>query len=814
MKKRIIALLLCAAMLCGMVLASGFALDPESILGDVLTATAEADAADPESTEEPEEETEDDITQIMESVVSEIAVYSENAPTLTGDLEGETAVAKIGEASYTTLADAIKAANELTFDEDAEKTVTIEIYGKTEYAESPDFTGNYTTINFVGETTDAEISFTVDGQGGYIDGCGKDITFTDLILSKRSGGNVANASFMNCCFTVHGGENVSYTNCTFPNGACVGDGKLTTYTGCKFQKSYDKYALWIYGNSECVVDGCTFDNYRGIKMYDSETVLTVKNSNFEKLGGEGSKPAIVLTYGESVTLQNNTYSSTGVFELDEGADANSDGTIIKVLDVNGKDITGTVSDIACVNDSHPIDCGALLLHDGVYTIYRTITNAAAAASAGDTIIALYASEEAVELTSGVILNANGYSLPNVTGGAVAKIGDTYYETLEKAIDAAQNNNTITLLRDVEISQTLDVSANSDFEKISITIDGGGKTIKAAEGFDVQASTWLADIAWNVELKNITFDANNISGLRGVQFYTSMSSLTNVTIKNVEFDGWVDYALHNNTSKLTIYSLTFENCKKGGQLVSARGDNIDSDYQTQLDISSATLSGVVLVVTDSNATVNFGSTKWVTENGYVLEPYDETTAVAKLNENENVFYKSLSAAYSAAQSGNTITLLQSIDSTECVLTVENSKSITLDLSGYTLKGNLVLADVNATITGPSGLNVTSGVEDYIVVYEGGVYKLTNKLTVTFSVSGTHLYDIKDSNGNVMTVEISNGTKVRLPLGDCTVTLSNWHWRMEEMTNAITVKADMGTISLTAPKVTNNQWFSGTAAYSSN
>ena len=62
--------------------------------------------------------------------------------------------------------------------------------------------------------------------------------------------------------------------------------------------------------------------------------------------------------------------------------------------------------------------------------------------------------------------------------AVAKVGGTYYKTLADAVAAAQDGDTITLLKDAELTSTLNLAKN-------ITIDGQGKyTIKAANSFTV------------------------------------------------------------------------------------------------------------------------------------------------------------------------------------------------------------------------------------------------------------------------------------------------------------------------------------------
>ena len=297
-------------------------------------------------------------------------------------------VAKIGETAYSTFGEALNAAGEMSGD------VTVEVYDKVTLNTA--FSGSYSSINFVGEDTDAEIYLDVQG---YITATGKKVSFKDLTLSKSQGGFINNAGFMNVAFGVYDVVEVAYTNCVFANGAYASSGNVT-YTGCTFKMSWDKYGLWAYGDVDVTVDGCVFDNYRGIKMYAEgeakTTELTVKNTNFSALGGDGSKPAIVLTYGESVVLENNTYSSTGTLELD------LDG------DPNGTAVTSDVAPV-CVNDNGA--CGVLV--DG--NIYTTAAEAAAVATEGSNVTLLYSTTDAVEFAEGVNLTlANGVTADNVT----------------------------------------------------------------------------------------------------------------------------------------------------------------------------------------------------------------------------------------------------------------------------------------------------------------------------------------------------------------------------------------------------------------
>ncbi len=376
------------------------------------------------------------------------------------------------------LADALTAASAITGD------VTVEIYDKVTLNQN--LSGSYSSITFIGKDEDAEIYMEIDG---YIEASGKDVSFTDLKLSKSAGPFVNNAGFMNVAFGVYSANTVTYKGCTFANGAYASNGK-NTFTGCTFYRSHDKYGLWAYGNVDVVVDGCTFADYRGIKMYAegaAKTVdLTVKNTDFSAVT---DKPAIVLTYGKSVTLEENTYSSTGVFELDlDGAP-------------NG---TPVASDVAptCKNDNGA--CGVLV--DG--KIYTTVAQAAEVAAEGSKVTLLHNSTETVEFVEGVNLDKNGYTADSVTvkKSVVASVNGVEYGTLEGAFNAAQAGDEIVLLADVEGDIT--IPADVIFNGNGFTVSGGiiadgditFAGITKAKDFDVKYVGTVINIGRGVTLE--------------------------------------------------------------------------------------------------------------------------------------------------------------------------------------------------------------------------------------------------------------------------------------------------------------------------
>jgi len=396
--------------------------------------------------------------------------------------EGQSPV-KIGDQEFETLDAAISAANSM------KEEVTVEIYGKVDYSSStPDLVGPYDVISFIGMTEDAEISITRNGSTGYISGSNQgndcDVIFTNLTLSKPTGYYAGDAGFMNMAFSTYRVGSVSYIGCVFSNGACAA-GPVTTYTNCHFYMSHDKYSLWAYG-AEIIVDGGVFHDVRAIKMYAENaaktTDLTVKNADMSECVGSDDvegRPAIVLTYGEKITLINNTYPTTGVLGLD--GHGSPDGTPIDV----------DLDDIACF--SVPIgDCGVLV--DG--KIYTTLSSAYNDIESDSTVTLFYNTDDEVELPLGVTFNKNGYTADNVTFEApVAMVGDTPYADLQEALYSEADE--VTLVSDNFVSETSII-----IPKGVTLIIPAGKTVTATIESGADGST--------ITLTNVKAGANGIT----------------------------------------------------------------------------------------------------------------------------------------------------------------------------------------------------------------------------------------------------------------------------------------------------------------
>ena len=170
--------------------------------------------------------------------------------------------------------------------------------------------------------------------------------------------------------------------------------------------------------------------------------------------------------------------------------------------------------------------------------------------------------------------------------SAAEINGTPYDTLEAAIAAAEENDVIQLLRDVELDATGLANSQSALTiSRSVTLDGGGHRLFAKEGtFAVTGDNGGGPSLVNVQdgaavtLRDITLDGGSAAKHGLNVYHAGTLSLENVTISNCRW-----YALVVNNTELSVNGLT----TSGNQW----GINIDQG-------SRVTLSNAEIVEGDS------------------------------------------------------------------------------------------------------------------------------------------------------------------------------------------------------------------------
>ncbi len=623
-------------------------------------------------------------------------------------------VAKIGETPYASLQEAI---NNVKDGETIVLTDTI-----TENVTVTQKAGVKFTIDGKGNTMAGSI--TVDGKSARYPTAG--VTIKDINFNAES---IKGDAFVN--LGVSGNNNTRYTSnvavqgCSFTGSGKVG---IKSYTG---------------GDTNLTVTGCTanagthslvqVDNIEGKliisgnKVYSKNGINLNSSANVEITGNDirvsGYAVRTGATSGTGVT-------PTIVLSGNTLATDNSEGDAVIIVRKTTESANINMSNNSVSGDTH-ISGNTDATTISADANYWDGKDAPVVDGADVDVLSYYVDKERTQLAAG--------------SAAVAEIGNTPYPSLQEALASVKDGETIKLLQDVELSSTLIIGdPNGAFNKIGININGNGQTIKAV-GTGWDDNMWLVDVTYNAAISNLTFDGGN-TGCKGVQFYTSNSSLTNVVIKNISADKWgyTDYALHSNASNVTLSGVSFVDCKHG-HVIADMGSSTGRDETVVNATGSVSGATVILntpeakvTATQGGLTVLKGSDASVTDHVIVYSngSYVLIVPVAQVGE---TLYESLDEAIAAAADGGTVKLLADAGN----ITV--SENITLDPNGNAV-GNITVA---------GGKTLTMAADDLPVTVKGSVKVGSN----TFTLSDFAALS-EDTSGNL----------VITPVDGCTVSLN--------------------------------------------
>lgn len=306
-------------------------------------------------------------------------------------------------------------------------------------------------------------------------------------------------------------------NVSHGKGAIFNSGEVTL-NGGTFKRSAEKGTYSPYGNGGN--SWYTIANYGTMEI---NTGVTVENaggySSMIRNGGDATADCNLTIRGGNFVGGVNTVKndSFGVLTINGGNFSNTAQYVI--MNWNKAEITaGTFQTLDTASavlftsayDANANTIGKLSISGGefkhasdtqemIVDHYDASNSGTAAVTGGrfDADISAY-------VPNGYIQNENGAVETLGETNAVAKVGGTYYKTLADAVAAAQDGDTITLLKDAELTSTLNLAKN-------ITIDGQGKyTIKAANSFTVGSDNktyCVLYVSGEVTLKDVTVNGN-------------------------------------------------------------------------------------------------------------------------------------------------------------------------------------------------------------------------------------------------------------------------------------------------------------------
>ena len=508
----------------------------------------------------------------------------------------------------------------------------------------------------------------------------------------------------------------------------------------------NKGELTITGNGKMTL---VATNNRGWNAYSSvisNTVggkLVVENGTIEHLGGTDMAYAIDNltngkgTYAETV-INGGTIKSTyrAIRMFLNGVEAQN------ILTVNGGTIEGAnksiwVQDPSANNNTGKITVVAGAVLNGDVYLYAT-----AGSAEWPVEVSIAASAVNGEVITGNM--PNGYILEKKSGNwtvneYIAKVGNKYYKSLQAAVDAANQYQSVTLLQDAE---------------------GAGVVINKKTTIDFNGFTY----AVNTPVGSTGTESNGFQILAGN--YTVR--LLNGTLKVADSAADKFYILVQNYADLIVQKMTLD------------GTNLDKYAFTDGD--SYTLSnnsGNVQINTSKIIANNDGDKAFAfdacdqTKNGYELPKvvvYTSSTIEGKIEAAAKVgtaYYATLEQAIDATAEGKTITLLTPVV-VNAGETLNLNKAVTISYTSkvagedmITVRGTLIVDGATLVYNNKdvTGSNVTvstiSAEPGSVVEIKSGVVKNNS---ANNGAKGIYAYAIDMlTNGNMgdVTVTISGG-----------------------------------------------------------
>lgn len=505
-------------------------------------------------------------------------------------------------------------------------------------------------------------------------------------------------------------------------------------------------------NDTVVLKDSTLNVPNGFGIYfPSNGTLTINNStiNAKTMGAQVCSGNLNVNAGSAITVSGDPVAKT------EGDGAIQDGAAISIVNRAGYKGLGQIA-ITGGTFTAKDDNAAIKAYtwDSSTKQESAFDNSAkTVAVSGGTFSSAVSADLCAEGCTSI---ANTDGTHSVASG-VAYVAGKGFDTLQAAIDAAQDGETVTLLADA----TEDVAINK-----SVTLDLHGKTLT-----NTNAGKATLTIA-----KGATATVKNGSIVGGTGYYT-IDSYGTATLEDVTATaGNTDASMIRNDGTLTIESGSYSG---GLNVVKSEEDSTLNINGGRFELSYATSGYTGVVFAYGNTTITGGefvqslttTGRWnhpqVIATGMV-EGHPSFTKITggtftnKYSDGSNIFrgvgkgtsdnfevsggtfnksvpssyfadgltcaknadgtygiataiaqigtdrYTSLKAAISAAKKGKTIQLLN--DTTENI-TINASKQITLDLNGHTLnggtgtakaailnKGNVTITDTSANKTG--------------------------------------------------------------------------------------------------------------------
>lgn len=359
--------------------------------------------------------------------------------------------------------------------------------GNQSYRGGTGFFGETFTAVIKDLTIEGNINTNTDYVGGIVGHGYATITNCNFIGSIRTssyqvGGIAGSGGFTITNCTVDG--NISGASWV---GGIVGncqDGGA--YTNCYVKGE-------ISADSACY--GVGVAGIAAIPLYTSQAISNCYSDTVTKNGGKEVNAPIIGVYNNTVTADTKTFLTNNSWNKEK----NSNDTF-GICGGDNADPTVPVNNVSRSNNLIAVASDLLYVEPGTLTIAHgtSLTQEEILDTLNNT----------GDETKGAVVDPDG-TIRFVN--YVASINGTKYETLEAALAAAQDGDTITLLSDISLDQTLTIDKTVTIESAA----GSAFTIKAGPSMTATKFNSMALLNIKnagVSLKNLTLDGNAQSGM--------------------------------------------------------------------------------------------------------------------------------------------------------------------------------------------------------------------------------------------------------------------------------------------------------------
>lgn len=345
-------------------------------------------------------------------------------------------------------------------------------------------------------------------------------TFTAVIKDLTIEGNInTNTNYVG---GIVGHGYATITNCNFIGsirtslyqvGGIAGSGGFTI-TNCTVDGNISG-ASWVGGIVGNCQDGGAYTNcyvkgeisadfafagvgaagIAAIPLYTSQAISNSYSDTVTKNGGKEVNAPIIGVYNDTVTADTKTFLTNNSWNKEK----NSNDTF-GICGGDNADPTVPVNNVSRSNNLIAVASDLLYVEPGTLTIAHgtSLTQEEILDTLNNT----------GDETKGAVVDPDG-TIRFVN--YVASINGTKYETLEAALAAAQDGDTITLLSDISLDQTLTIDKTVTIESAA----GSAFTIKAGPSMTATKFNSMALLNIKnagVSLKNLTLDGNGQSGM--------------------------------------------------------------------------------------------------------------------------------------------------------------------------------------------------------------------------------------------------------------------------------------------------------------